>query len=100
MHQYSIHIYWHETDEIFVATVPELVECSASGATHEEALQAVHQAVEAWIESAKNARHPLPAPQGHPTEQTGKGRGGRRQERIEQRRLKREKGRHDRRQSS
>ena len=100
MHQYSVHIYWNEVGDTFVATVPELVECTATGSSHEEALQAVHQAVEDWIKSAKKARHPIPEPQGNPAEQAeAKGRGGRRQERIEQRRLKREKGRHQRRQS-
>ena len=52
-HEYSVHIYWDEAEDIFVATVPELVECTASGATHEEALMAVHEAIEDWIASAK-----------------------------------------------
>ena len=100
-HEYSVHIYWDEAENIFVATGPELVECTASGATHEEALTAVHEAIEDWIASAKSARHPIPAPQGDPTKKVvAKGRGGRRQERNEQRRQERERGRHERRQSS
>ena len=100
-HEYSVHIYWDEAEDVFVATVPELVECTASGATHEEALMAVHEAIEDWIASAKSARHPIPAPQGDPTKKmVAKGRGGRRQERNEQRRRERERGRHQRRQSS
>ena len=101
MHQYNVFIYWNEADEIFVATVPELVECTATGATHDQALQAVHQAVETWIDSAKNAGHPIPEPLGNPEQQgENKGRGARRQERNEQRRRKREQGRYQRRQSS
>ena len=98
MHQYSVHIHWSEDDQHFVAEVPELVGCSAAGATHEEALAAVHPAIEAWIESARAAGHPVPEPQGMADDKK-KGRGGRRQERIEKRRRQREEGRRKRRES-
>ena len=100
MHQYSIHIYWNEDENSFVADVPELVGCTGTGATHEEALSAVHPEIEAWIDSAREAGHPIPAPQEQQHQQNKKSRGGRRQERIEQRRRKREQGRHERRRSS
>ena len=100
IHQYSVHIYWDEEEEIFTAEVPELVECFASGATHEEALQAVHQKIEAWIELARKAGHPVPAPEGRPGEEQKTGRGGRRQENNKKRRRQREQRRHERRSSS
>ena len=101
MHQYSVNIHWDEDDQIFIGEVPELVDCTASGTTHEAALQAVHQAVAVWIESARDAGHPIPEPQSHLGDATKKkGRGGRRQERIEKRRRQREQGRHNRRESS
>ena len=101
MHQYSIHIHWDEDDQHFLAEVPELVGCTASGATHAAALQAIHLEVEAWIESAQDAGHPIPDPQGRGGEDDKKkGRGRRRQERIEKRRRQREQGRGNRRESS
>ena len=98
MHHYSIHITWSEDDQSFIAAVPELVGCTATGSTHEEALAAIHPAIDAWIESARAARHPIPEPEGT-AYATKKGRGGRRQERIEKRRRKREESRPQRRES-
>ena len=101
MHQYSVHIYWSEEDQTFTAEVPELVDCTAAGATHEQALEAVHLRIAEWIESARDAGHPVPAPQGRPGDQEKKkGRGGRRHERNEKRRLQREQGRRQRREAS
>ena len=84
-----------------MAEVPELVDCIASGTTHDEALQAVHLEIAAWIESAQDAGHPVPTPLGRPREDgSKKGRGSRRQERNEKRRRQREQGRRQRREST
>ncbi len=98
MHHYSIHITWREDDQSFTAIVPELVGCTAAGATHEAALAAIHPAIDAWIESARAAGHPIPEPEGAASDPK-KGRGGRRQQRIEKRRRQREEGRRQRRES-
>ena len=98
MHLYSIHITWSEEDQCFTAAVPELVGCSVVGSTHEAALAAIHLAIDAWVESAHAAGHPIPEPEGTSITKK-KGRGGRRQERIEKRRRQREESRRQRRES-
>ena len=46
----------------FVATVPDLPGCMSDGATPEEALAQVQEAIEAWIEAAKAWNQPVPKP--------------------------------------
>lgn len=53
MHRYTIHIFYSEEDEGYVAVVPELPGCSAFGETEEEALKEVKIAMKLWIEAAK-----------------------------------------------
>ena len=46
----------------YIATVPILPGCMSDGATPEEALQNVQDAITAWIEAAKVWGRPIPAP--------------------------------------
>jgi antitoxin HicB len=46
----------------FVATVPDLPGCMSDGETPQEALQNVQDAIEVWIEAAKDVRHTVPKP--------------------------------------
>ena len=65
MHKYEIIIYWSSEDEIFVAEVPELPGCAAHGKTQDEALANTKQAVQLWIDTAKEFGDPIPEPKGH-----------------------------------
>ena len=46
----------------YLATVPDLSGCMSDGETPEEALKNVQDAIEAWIESAKEMKVDIPAP--------------------------------------
>lgn len=46
----------------FVATVPDLPGCMSDGATPEEALVNVQDAIMTWIEAANDLGHSIPKP--------------------------------------
>ena len=64
MHKYEIIIYWSQEDRVFVAEVPELPGCIAHGNSQEVALKNVHEAVQLWIDTAKEFGEPVPKPKG------------------------------------
>ena len=64
MNKYEIIIYWSEEDSAFVAEVPELPGCAAHGATQEAALVSAQEAIQLWIDTAKEFGDPIPKPKG------------------------------------
>lgn len=62
--KYEMIIYWSKEDHAFVAEVPELPGCMADGKTYQEAVAAAEQAVEEWIETARELGRPIPQPRG------------------------------------
>ncbi len=46
----------------FIATVPDLPGCMSDGETPEEALTNVQDAIDAWLESARDLGRPIPPP--------------------------------------
>jgi antitoxin HicB len=46
----------------YLATVPELPGCMSDGATPEEALTNVQEAIASWIEAAKEWKQEIPKP--------------------------------------
>ncbi len=64
MHKYEIIIYWSDVDGVFVAEVPELQGCAAHGDTQEAALAQVSQAMDLWVETAREFGDPVPEPKG------------------------------------
>ena len=64
MFKYEIILYWSNADDAFVAEVPELPGCTAHGDTQEETLKNVNQAMELWIDTAKECGDPIPEPKG------------------------------------
>ena len=46
----------------YLATVPDLPGCMSDGDTPEEALRNVQDAIESWIESAKQWKQDIPKP--------------------------------------
>ena len=59
---YDIVVWWSEEDAVFVAEVPELPGCSAHGITESEALANIEIATALWLEVAREAGDPVPAP--------------------------------------
>ena len=64
MHKYEIVIYWSNDDGAFVAEAPELPGCMAHGGTREAALENIDQAVDLWLETAKEFGDEVPEPKG------------------------------------
>ena len=65
MLNYEIVIYWSDEDGVFVAEVTELPGCTAHGASHEAALASVKEAMQLWIDTAREFGDPVPQPKGH-----------------------------------
>lgn len=64
MTKYEVIIYWSQEDEAFVAEVPQLAGCAAHGDSQEEALRNAQEAINLWIETAKEFGDPIPEPIG------------------------------------
>ena len=62
MLKYHLDIYWSETDNAFIAAVPELPGCMADGATYEEVVKNVQVIIQEWIEVAAEFDRPIPSP--------------------------------------
>jgi predicted RNase H-like HicB family nuclease len=62
MYKYEIIIYWSREDEAFIAEVPELPGCMVHGDTMEDALQNTKEAIQLWIDTAKEYGDPIPEP--------------------------------------
>lgn len=65
MYKYEIIIYWDDQDRIYIADVPELPGCSAHGNTYDEALNNAKEAIQLWIDTAREFGDPVPEPKGH-----------------------------------
>ena len=66
MKDYHINIFYSEEDDGYIADIPDLEYCSAFGKTPEDALHEVLLAKEAWLETARANRKPVPAPRYRP----------------------------------
>jgi predicted RNase H-like HicB family nuclease len=64
MHKYSVNIYWSDEDQVFIAEVPELPGCVTHGDTHASALANANEAINLWIETAKEFGDSIPLPKG------------------------------------
>lgn len=64
MLHYEIILYWSAEDKVFVAEVPELPGCMAHGATQETALGHVKEAMQLWIDTAKECGDGVPEAKG------------------------------------
>jgi predicted RNase H-like HicB family nuclease len=66
MKDYHINIFYSEEDGEYIADIPDLKYCSASGATPEEALREVLVAKALWLEAAQRNGKPIPKPRYRP----------------------------------
>jgi predicted RNase H-like HicB family nuclease len=64
MGKYEIIIYWSNEDQVFVAEAPELPGCMAHGETEELALGNIKDAIQLWIDTAREFGDPVPEPKG------------------------------------
>ena len=64
MYKYETIIYWSNEDNVFVAEVPELPGCLAHGDAPQTALANAHEAMQLWIDTAREFGDPVPTPKG------------------------------------
>jgi predicted RNase H-like HicB family nuclease len=64
IYKYATEIFYSEEDEGYIAVVPELPGCSASGEAEEVGLKEVMTAMELWLETAEQERREIPKPAG------------------------------------
>jgi predicted RNase H-like HicB family nuclease len=64
MYKYEVIIYWSNEDNAFIAEVPELPGCMAHGETPEKALKNAKDAIQLWIDTAKEFGDLIPEPKG------------------------------------
>ena len=64
MHRYGLIIFWSNEDEAFIADVPELPGCKAHGSSQREALDNAQEAMELWLDTAREFGDPVPQPKG------------------------------------
>jgi predicted RNase H-like HicB family nuclease len=64
MQKYEIIIHWSNEDRVFVAEAPELPGCMAHGDTEEAALKNIKDAIQLWIDTAREFGDPVPEPKG------------------------------------
>lgn len=64
MHKYETIIYWSDEDQSFIADVPELPGCMAHGVSPNEALANAQEAMQLWLDTAREFGDPVPEPKG------------------------------------
>ena len=62
MQKYEIILYWSRDDQVFIAEVPELPGCMAHGTTQQKALESAQEAIQLWIDTAREFGDHVPEP--------------------------------------
>ncbi len=63
---YHINVFWSVDDCCWIADVPDLKPCSAHGDTPVEAISNVRDAVQGWLEVARDKGFDIPEPRYRP----------------------------------
>jgi predicted RNase H-like HicB family nuclease len=64
MYKYEVIIYWSEEDQVFIAEVPELPGCTAHGDSPDSTLANCQDAMELWLDTAREFGRYVPEPKG------------------------------------
>ena len=62
--EYQVNLSFDPRDQIYVARIPELENCHTHGATPEEAIRNAKEAIDLWLETAREQGIPVPEPIG------------------------------------
>ena len=63
---YHINLFWSEEGSVWIADVPDLRGCMTHGATRAEAIANAADAIEGWLEVARDKGFPIPEPRYRP----------------------------------
>ena len=64
MFKYAAILSWSEEDQAYIAEVPELPGCMAHGDSCKSALANAQEAIQLWLDTAREFGDPIPAPKG------------------------------------
>ena len=62
MPKYEVVIFWSDEDNAYVTYAPELPGCMAHGDTYEDALKSIMEAMDLWLEVAREFGDRTPEP--------------------------------------
>jgi predicted RNase H-like HicB family nuclease len=63
---YHINLFWSEEDALWIADVPDLRGCMTHGNTRADAIKNAADAIEGWLETAREAGFDIPEPRYRP----------------------------------
>ncbi|MEZ5293435.1 MAG: type II toxin-antitoxin system HicB family antitoxin [Vicinamibacterales bacterium] len=63
-HKYELVVTWTDEDDAFVVDVPELPGCMAHGDTPADAVANAQDAIDLWLDVARDMGRPIPSPRG------------------------------------
>jgi predicted RNase H-like HicB family nuclease len=63
---YHINLFWSSEDDCWIADVPDLKPCSAHGDSPDETIANIQNAIELWIETARELGRDIPEPRYRP----------------------------------
>ena len=63
---YHINVFWSDEDGCWIADVPDLKYCSAHGDSPTQAIASVQDAIDGWLETAREHGMPVPEPRYRP----------------------------------
>ena len=63
--KYEVILYWSQEDDVYVAEVPQLAGSAVHGSSQVEALRNAQDAIDLWLEAAREFGDPIPEPMGH-----------------------------------
>jgi len=72
-HKYDLVVFWSADDDTFVVEVPDLPGCMAHGVTPAEAFNHAEQAIDLWIETARDLGRAVPQPRDRALHQVRRG---------------------------
>ena len=64
MTKFEVILYWSQEDDAYVAEVPQLSGCAAHGSSQAEALRNAQDAIDLWLDTAREFGDPIPEPMG------------------------------------
>ena len=63
---YHINLFWSDDDDLWIADVPDLRGCVTHGTTREDAVRNAAEAIEGWLETARECGMEIPQPRYRP----------------------------------
>ncbi|HXS48490.1 MAG TPA: type II toxin-antitoxin system HicB family antitoxin [Sphingomicrobium sp.] len=63
---YHINLFWSDEDGLWIADVPDLRGCMTHGHSRAEAIKNAAQAIEGWLETARDHGFDIPKPRYRP----------------------------------